>query len=223
MSNLRGIYAEEEFNINNGVVVDTEPKPIKTNADDLKEPENIKEPDLIAAEQMIELQDELLRTGKELTKLLQYLKHDKIEQITYKEAKIWIATLKSNPAKGMPAPAKAKSAQRPIKPAAAQDVIEGEIVEEMPPKEPKTGLEKLRQTAQGLKNRQGVKTPTATAKAQENGFVYLPEDVCKFVNKLEDQYKTVPASLTMDELQLLDDANSGKFKGKEAYQINWDI
>ena len=196
MSNLRGIYAEEEFKINDGVVMEAEVVPVKTNADSLREVVN--EPTkLITDEQKILLQDEVERVGKSMAGLLEYMKHSDITEITYNEANSWITALSKQPDKKPNTEQKVEI----IKPVPAQvvkapnmaEVSIGEVIgktEELP----KKGLEELRKKMQNLK-----------VKPKEEKVVVLPEDVVKVVNILADQYQVNNTCLDDEEMNLLID------------------
>lgn len=180
---------------------------VKTNADTLK-PSEVKN-EMISPEQIKELNNELIRTAKTLQGLLTHLGKSKITELTAKEAKTWIISLRAKPDLSNVQMAKASA-----------EVVEGEIVEEMPPK---TTAKKIvpkdlpAGEEPGPMRKAWEKTQAQKAKTTVVGiedFVPLPEDVCKLINL----YDGVPETdLPEGFAKLRDDCNAGTFKSKADY------
>ena len=218
--NLGNIYTEEELQSANHVPVN------ESNADQLKAEA---EPEMSTDQQRLELNRELIRVGKNVTGLLAHLKREKLADLTYKEAKTWITSLKAQPSKAAEVPQAAQTSSAPVQSEVpeAQTVVEGEIVEEMPRKaeKPKTAVKPaLADDVPPLPEDEGpmkrARRMASEAKSREqafDGFIPIPEDVCKLINF----YDGVPdESCPEGFAQLRNDCNSGQFKGKTFYNPN---
>lgn len=217
--NLGNIYTEEELQSANTVPIN------ESNADQLK---TETEPEMSTDQQRLELNRELIRVGKNVTGLLAHLKKEKLAELTYKEAKMWITSLKSQPSKAAEVPQAAQTSSAPVQSEVpeAQTVVEGEIIEEMPPKpeKPKTASKPVQNDDappipmdEGPMRRARRVANEATKKNYPEGFIPVPEDVCKLINF----YEGVPDENCPEGFaQLRDDCNAGQFKGKMFYNLN---
>jgi phage recombination protein Bet len=219
--NLGNIYTEEELQSSNYVPVS------ESNADQLKS-EQV--PDMSTDQQRVDLNRELIRVGKTVTGLLAHLKKEKLADLTYKEAVTWITSLKSQPSMASEAtqPAPDSSAPANSDVPDSQTVVEGEIIEDMPPKpeKPKAAPKAAVSPApvddvpppvddEGpMKRARRVASESKMREESFDGFAPIPEDVCKLINFYEGvDDNNCPQGFK----QLRDDCNSGQFKGKTSY------
>lgn len=251
MANIRGVYAEEEFSVNKqGIVVDADPAPTTSNADNLKETPEEPEPEFITSEQVVLLQDEVVRVGKNLKKFIEYLKVDKISEIPYKTATAWLlafskqasvvkleATPRETPKQAVADPIQDKIIARTLDAGASlhyvnePEPVEGELVESkpvaevievMPPKETKKESTGMAMLRETAQRlKDKKKVDVKPQPLVDQTIVPMEGDVCQRYNELDARFKQNPVLVSADELKFMNDCNAGEFRGKQNYNINW--
>ena len=199
VTNLSGIYAEEEFKIVDGKVINEQINNTgQDNASKLlnkaKEPEQKekkKEPTKMSIDEGNMLLGAINESGSDEDKVLEFYKVKSIYDMTTEQALDLSMKLKAKQEEQI------KNETEAIKKIEDQDreIIHEAPIEEMPAKS------KIGQAMQEVKIK------------PEINFESVPADVCKIVNKL---LKLHPDTLAKEQSTLIRDCDKGKFKGKNS-------
>ena len=196
--NIRGIYAEEEFVIQNGKVQTQIIEASNGNAEALK-PKAL--PKMATKEQIKEIKKLLPKKGRTEANVLDHYKKEKLNDFTGEEAQNIITILENAPdIENSNAKSKA---------------VEGEVVEpKQKPKKDKVNDE-VREGGLGQKGKLSKEwEKIQKQKKEEIEPVKIDGETCEIVNELSAHD---PRDLTEEQKQLIADCNNGKFQGKSAY------
>jgi hypothetical protein len=210
VGNIRGVYAEEEFKIQNGIV-HTDAMPVKDGGGAM----NVLEADVnekITIEQIDKLMKLAERKGSKIPDILKYFEIEALTEMNPKQFDTLAKMLnKKNDIVADPVEEKKVESD--------DVVLDAEVEEVATVEKPKTGMDSLRETANKIKNKQPLNRPVQQPTARPTRVEPITGDVAKTVNVL---YEKEPSLLSQDEIDLLNDCNSGAFKGKEFYtQVEW--
>ena len=178
LCNIRGIYAEEEFEIKNGQVKTQIIETANGNADNLKTKTL---PKKVTKAQITKIRGLLKAKGKTEENMLLAYGREKIEDFADTDAQNIIIMLESAPDANIKA-------------------LEGKIIKQ----KTKPNKGKLSKAMEELNAK----------KTEQNQFISISSEVSEVVN---DLLARDPKELSKEQKNLIDDCNTGKFKGELAY------